>query len=312
MPKEIFEQYFERDKDGYYSIDALTDESDQFIIYADERPLETLGDKIAFYFSTQWRYPIVAILKLFELAPKNKKTDIDWYCVEENYCYISHFYWQDERIQEEIYYLEDDKEFEQFCHDINEADAWDDPKFNTHDFIWSYILEKRHAWWSIDSEDLLQRYESREAMHMIDEIRQKRIRFTQIKNRDGEIFNFCVDNYVREEDADENTYEWCDISWEIFQNGKWYKSYRSEDMEHPDIDNVRDTLERFINGKLKKRTTLSFAEPYIEFKFIPSDEPECVFWSVSDDGGDELAIHLNIEEAQRLLKYLQKITAKNK
>lgn len=99
-------------------------------------------------FITMRYYPIMAITELLKLC-QNK---VVWYAFEESSDYISKFYWSEE-IKEEILYINNSKDFEEFLDLTEECDS----EF----WIWNYKPENKDEWKISSSNNLIEKYFNR-------------------------------------------------------------------------------------------------------------------------------------------------------
>jgi len=311
LPKATYAKYFCDDDQKGYSLKKLCKDASQYsyYIYPDDVPIKDLDETVELYFSTRWRYPIEAILNLFQAT--TRKNDILWYCCEENYIYVSRFSWNNDwcHVDEDILYLEDDKKFDKFLGDRLDSES---ESGSGLDWIWDYHPETCPGWQYIDSTNLLERYKEA-AMDACDEIRKARIPWVDIKDTDHEKFRICIENYTREEDFTPTTYTWCWLSWGFLQGGHWYEIHRSEDLECGDIDQIRDELNDLISGKLKQSKDLFFIEPFLSIDLIADNNPRIIITMYAQylrDSKKDLKITLAGKELQRFYRYLKKITSK--
>ena len=101
-------------------------------------------------FKTKWLYPIKPIIEAIKLC----KEDVVWYATEENWIYVSKFYWENNKIVEDILHIENVDSFENWLDDINKEYPDEFPDY----VIWSYEPDKKVGWKRWESEDLLNRY----------------------------------------------------------------------------------------------------------------------------------------------------------
>lgn len=106
-------------------------------------------------FCTKWYYPIKAIIRLLETC----KDAVEWYAVEENKIYISKFTWNNNKIKEEVFEL--DEAFDEYT--INYMDYTDETEdYETPDnMVWYFNFNENGKWieWKYNSiEELIERY----------------------------------------------------------------------------------------------------------------------------------------------------------
>lgn len=103
-------------------------------------------------FLTRWEYPICAITKAIEIAH-----DTEWYAVEENYIYVSHFYW-DDGVKEDVLYIED--EYSDWRHKYPEfSDVIELPD----EIAWYYLNTAKGRWQRQECDDLVAKYKGKPA-----------------------------------------------------------------------------------------------------------------------------------------------------
>lgn len=98
-------------------------------------------------FCTRWEYPIRAIIRTLELAH-----DAKWFCVEENFAYISKFYWLND-VREDVFILGDD--YDQW---LEENMDYDDSIKDPDDGVWHYLPTAKGKWLNWPSSDNFTRY----------------------------------------------------------------------------------------------------------------------------------------------------------
>lgn len=95
-----------------------------------------------------WKYPIEAIKRVIELA-----NNTEWYAVEENYIYVSRFYWCN-GVRESIIKIEEDYEERrennyEFFGSIEDCD----------NDVWYYLQAIKPKWTEWESDDGFERYD---------------------------------------------------------------------------------------------------------------------------------------------------------
>lgn len=98
-------------------------------------------------FVTLKYYPIMAIIKLFEMD-----CTAIWYAVEENRIYVSKFFWEENELKEGILYLETE-EFYNFQEKTNKI------KYSDYDIeVWQYTTMSKRDWKIEKTHNLKERY----------------------------------------------------------------------------------------------------------------------------------------------------------
>ncbi len=98
-------------------------------------------------FTTRWDYPIAAIRQAILLDHT-----VEWYAIEENCIYVSHFYWS-HGVQESVNVLDDT--FGEWSWDRYEFEETLD---SCDHLIWYYLLEHKNKWQAWSSELELPRF----------------------------------------------------------------------------------------------------------------------------------------------------------
>ena len=101
-------------------------------------------------FLTRYLYPICAIVKAVEMFKEN----LIWYSWEENKIYLSEFFWNGKKVQENTLYIEN-TEYNEW---VNENEDYIEAIEYPDDEIWHYDLKNRSDWRIWESNDLIQRY----------------------------------------------------------------------------------------------------------------------------------------------------------
>ena len=109
---------------------------------------ELSKDRYEIKFTTMWKYPIEAIKKIIELAK-----DTEWYAVEENYIFVSRFYWCD-GVRESIVKIEED--YEEWRE--NNADLYETIEVCDNE-MWYYLQTIEPEWTEWESDDGFGRYD---------------------------------------------------------------------------------------------------------------------------------------------------------
>ena len=93
-------------------------------------------------FCTEWEYPIEAIKKVIMLS-----CSTEWYAVEENYSYISKFYWDDE-VKEKFMLIEDG--YDEWLDANREfSDSLEPPDCD----VWYYLQIAKEEWHEWEGND---------------------------------------------------------------------------------------------------------------------------------------------------------------
>ena len=104
-------------------------------------------------FLTRYLYPISAIVKAVEMFKEN----LIWYSCEENKIYLSEFFWNGKKVQENTLYIEN-TEYNEW---VNENEDYIEAIEYPDDEIWHYDLKNRSDWRNWESDNLIQRYFNR-------------------------------------------------------------------------------------------------------------------------------------------------------
>ena len=102
-------------------------------------------------FAIRWDYPIKAIVRAIELDNK-----LAWYSVEENHLYVSKFYWSDEKIKEDVLYIED--EYHEWSMNNNEFEDMILERDDGDDGVWYFLPNAVGQWRTWESIDGFKRY----------------------------------------------------------------------------------------------------------------------------------------------------------
>lgn len=133
---------------GVKSLNEYYDKIGKHIYYGDGFSYKQVAsDRYEIKFTTSWKYPIEAIKKIIELS-----NNTEWYAVEENYIYVSRFYWCD-GVKESVMLIEDGygewiNIYEDSLVDIEDSDNG----------VWRYLEEVKTQFIDWDSNDGFERY----------------------------------------------------------------------------------------------------------------------------------------------------------
>lgn len=134
---------------GVKSLHEYSEKVGTTIYYGYGFSYRSMGNSICeIMFCTRWKYPIQAIKKLLEIS-----NETVWYLVEENYRYISKFYW-DNGVKEKIMPLKED--FDEWLEENQ------DVYINLEDYdtdVWYYLQETSKNWMNWENDDDFKRYE---------------------------------------------------------------------------------------------------------------------------------------------------------
>lgn len=134
---------------GVKSISEYYEKVGEYIYYGDGFSYKALSkDRYEIKFTTMWKYPIEAIKKIIELA-----NDTEWYAVEENYIYVSRFYWCD-GVREGIIKIEED--YEEWRE--KNADLYESIEVCDNE-MWYYLQTIDPEWTEWESDDGFGRYD---------------------------------------------------------------------------------------------------------------------------------------------------------
>lgn len=134
---------------GVKSISEYYEKVGEHIYYGDGFSYKELSkDRYEIKFTTMWKYPIEAVKKIIELA-----NDTEWYAVEENYIYVSRFYWCD-GVRESIVKIEEDNEEWR----ENNADLFERIEICDNE-MWYYLQTIDPEWTEWESDDGFGRYD---------------------------------------------------------------------------------------------------------------------------------------------------------
>lgn len=136
------------------------------------------------------------------------------------------------------------------------------------------------------------------------------IPYVTIKDISTEKFKFCVEGYTRPEDyIGKDDWTWVNVSFRINTHGKTIEGERWESLEDGDIDNIRDNLRKLLAGKMIKPEKMLFAEMDFIFKFDPKSEQKLLTIEIyNHEDAKDIKVHLDKEEAKKLLDYLEDVT----
>lgn len=101
-------------------------------------------------FLTRYLYPIYAIVKAVEMFKK----ELVWYTCEENKIYLSEFFWNGKKVQENTLYLEN-TEYDEW---ISANEDYTEKIKYPDDEIWHYNFKNRSDWKIWESDNLIERY----------------------------------------------------------------------------------------------------------------------------------------------------------
>ena len=136
---------------GVKSLNEYDEKYGEYIYYGWDFSYEKNKEGlIEIKFLTRWLYPICAIVKAVEMF----KGELTWYSCEQNKIYLSKFFWDGNKVEENTLDLENTEYYEWIHNNEDYIEKIEYPD----DEIWHYDYKNKTDWKIWESDDLVKRY----------------------------------------------------------------------------------------------------------------------------------------------------------